>query len=556
MSNCFRLYCAEKSSRRSKPTALELTLMKTVLITGNTNELRFIAECAQTLSGVRVELAEDQRDALDRISVDGQRYSLLILDLEADRHGYVDLLKIVEEPSRPLRTIVLCVGLDQIGLVREFRGCTILRKPVAQDELIMAISEALNSPAEESHKFPEPKYAIRSAHSNLTSTGTWSQRIESLLLRVASSNVPVLLQGETGAGKEVIARRLHALSRRSDRPFVKLNCAALPSELVESELFGYERGAFTGAFKNTPGKFEMAHKGTILLDEIGDMDFRLQAKLLQVLQDNEFYRLGAHEASKIDVRIMAASHCDFEKAIAERKFREDLYYRLNIVDIKIPPLRERRNEILPFCELFLQKHATAEWPRLEIDPILRQVLLEYSWPGNVRELENAMRKYLVLRNPGVLAAEIRQRTVKKKTVYVPADEYDRSNGKPSSLEESVFSRWGSDATRWRDEATRIDESEIPTPRPRLVRDTATLHELPRPTLVSRTPGPSIQDMQPSLSRVNEAKKAAEVEAILAALQSSFWNRKQAAILLNIDYKALLYKMKKLGIGEKRTVSCG
>ena len=358
--------------------------MKTILITGNTNELGYVAECALTLSGVRVELTEDQTNAVDRICAEGQRYSLLVLDLGADLHSFVDVLKTIEKPCRPLRTIVLCTGPDQIGLVREFRGCTILRKPVSQDELIAAISDALDSAADESKLFADTKYAVPSAHGDLPSTGTWSQRIESLLLRVASSNVPVLLQGETGAGKEVIARRLHALSRRADRPFIKLNCAALPSELVESELFGYERGAFTGAFKNTPGKFEMAHKGTILLDEIGDMDFRLQAKLLQVLQDNEFYRLGAHEASKIDVRIMAASHCDFEEAIAERKFREDLYYRLNIVDIKIPPLRERRNEILPFCELFLQKHATAEWPRLDIDPILRQVLLEYSWPGNVR----------------------------------------------------------------------------------------------------------------------------------------------------------------------------
>jgi transcriptional regulator with PAS, ATPase and Fis domain len=452
----------------------------------------------------------------------------------------------------------------------------------------------------------------------LEAAGTWSQRIEALLLRIASSNVPVLLQGETGVGKEVIARRLHALSRRADRPFVKLNCAALPSELVESELFGYERGAFTGAFKNTPGKFEMAHKGTILLDEIGDMDFRLQAKLLQVLQDQEFYRLGSHEASRIDVRIMAASHCDFEKAIAERKFREDLYYRLNIVDIKIPPLRERRSEILPLCELFLQKHATTEWPKLEIDSILGQAVLEHSWPGNVRELENAMRKYLVLRNPGVLAAEIRQRTVRTKTVYVSADEYARENGNSADdFDESMSTKRGTDSTRWRAENTRrgvephvyrvgemrdiSNVQELPSlvpkqglvntgeksPSPaqcvaeRLLRsakgadarretgqefasflrgapNTApVLREfLSRPILVSRSASLPSHEVQSSLSKVNEARKLAEVEAILGALQSSLWNRKRAATLLNVDYKALLYKMKKLGIGEKRAMSCG
>jgi DNA-binding NtrC family response regulator len=187
---------------------------------------------------------------------------------------------------------------------------------------------------------------------------------------------------------------------------------------------------------------------------------------------------------------------------------------------------------------------------------LRQVLLEYHWPGNVRELENAMRKYLVLRNPGVLAAEVRQRTVKMKTVYVPADEYLGTNGKSGGREESAFARRGVDLTRWRGESAGNDEMETSAYRPRTVRETANVHELPRPTLVSRAAGPLTLEAQPSLSKVNEAKKAAEVEAILGALESSFWNRKQAAAILKVDYKALLYKMKKLGIGEKQTVSCG
>ncbi len=520
--------------------------------------------CVRTWPGVRIESADDRNDALERIASDKREYSLLLIDLGQDSaaqcfesadgapHSGNHLGEFptrIEAQSWPCRTILLSSASDQTGRTEELHGVTVLRKPVVFDKLMAVITDALDSVSHETKAFNA------GPQDDLPSTGTWSQRIESVLVRIACSNVPVLLQGETGVGKEVIARRLHALSRRADRPFVKLNCAALPSELVESELFGYERGAFTGAFKNTPGKFEMAHKGTILLDEIGDMDFSLQAKLLQVLQDHEFYRLGAHEASKIDVRIMAASHCDFEKAIAERRFREDLYYRLNIVDIKIPPLRERRSEILPLCELFLQKHATTEWPKLEIDPILRQVLLEYSWPGNIRELENAMRKYLVLRNPGVLAAEIRQRTVKTKTVYVPADEYTRSNGNSGDLDDSASMKRGTDPARWRAESARSGV-EMPVYRTGSLRDMSNVQELPRPTLVSRSAGTSSQDGQPSLSRVNEARKAAEAEAILAALQSSLWNRKRAAVLLNIEYKALLYKMKKLGIGEKRAVSCG
>jgi DNA-binding NtrC family response regulator len=529
--------------------------MKTILVAGNTSELGKLVECALRLPGVRIEFTEGQRDALQRIAVDKHKYSLLLLDLGSDSSGYFDVLEAVENPLWPLRTIVLCSAPHQIEQVGKFRGCDILRKPIPLGDLMTALTEALDSVVDQSDSFPEMMHSNAGPQDDLPSTGTWSQRIESLLLRVAASNVPVLLQGETGVGKEVIARRLHALSRRADRRFIKLNCAALPSELVESELFGYERGAFTGAFKNTPGKFEMANKGTILLDEIGDMDFRLQAKLLQVLQDNEFYRLGAHEASRIDVRIMAASHCDFEKAIAERKFREDLYYRLNVVDIKIPPLRDRRSEILPLSELFLQKHATTEWPKLEIDPVLRQVLLEYSWPGNVRELENAMRKYLVLRNPGVLAAEIRQRTVKTKSVYPPGDEYASSNGNLGGLDEPAPSKWGSDSMRRRAEAG-TSGTEASMHRVPWAREMSKVQELPRPTLVSRSPSIPPQEAQPSLSKVNEAIKLAETEAILAALQSSLWNRKRAAILLNIDYKALLYKMKKLGIGEKHAVSCG
>jgi two-component system, NtrC family, response regulator AtoC len=202
----------------------------------------------------------------------------------------------------------------------------------------------------------------------IASSNHWSPRslqmdeIEAALEQIAISDVPVLLQGETGVGKEVLARRLHASSKRTGMPLVKLNCAALPSELIESELFGYERGAFTGAFKATPGKFELANNGTVLLDEIGDMDLKLQAKLLQVLQDQEFHRLGGTEVIRVDMRVIAATHRDLEAAIAQGTFREDLYYRLSIISILIPPLRERRSEIMPLTEHFLEKHSIPTVP--------------------------------------------------------------------------------------------------------------------------------------------------------------------------------------------------
>ena len=188
------------------------------------------------------------------------------------------------------------------------------------------------------------------------------KEIQALVAQIGWSEAPVLIQGETGTGKEVIARELHAQSPRANKPFLKLNCAALPSELVESELFGYERGAFTGAFQKKAGMFELADGGTILLDEIGDMDVRLQAKLLQVLQDQEFQRIGGKETIKVDVRVMAATHRDLEKAIADRSFREDLYYRLNVIKCVLPPLRERREDIVPLAEFLMKRHAVPGVP--------------------------------------------------------------------------------------------------------------------------------------------------------------------------------------------------
>src|SRR5271156_4165026 len=226
------------------------------------------------------------------------------------------------------------------------------------------------------------------------------------LKRVGMADVPVLLHGETGVGKEIMARRLCAYSPRANKPFLKLNCAALPSELVESELFGYEKGAFTGAVTDKPGKFEIAQGGTILLDEIGDMDIRLQAKLLQVLQDAEVQPLGSNKIIKVNVRVMAATHRDLRKGIEEGAFREDLFYRLNVINIVILPLRERPQEILPLAEILLRRHLPPGATAPVLTRELQSAMLEYSWPGNVREVENVMRRYLVYQDADLLIQEL------------------------------------------------------------------------------------------------------------------------------------------------------
>jgi two-component system response regulator AtoC len=366
-------------------------------------------------------------------------------------------------------------------------------------------------------------------------SSSWSKKLDLFLRQVGSSEVPVLLQGETGVGKEVLARQLHTCSPRAKKPLLKLNCAALPSELIESELFGYERGAFTGAFRSSPGKFEAANGGTILLDEIGDMDFKLQAKLLQVVQDGEFLRLGGAEVCRVDVRVISATHCDLEQAIVDGRFREDLYYRLNIIRIEVPPLRERKEEILPLAQFFIKKHLKPGDVPLEISSGVKQTLLAHSWPGNIRELENVIRKMVVLRRPELVVEELRRTAIRRPTTIV----------RGASLNDH----------RWTDglqaESGQITPATLPDERRNASPNRAGYTEVSSIALPAETSDADSRGTPTSILRkVDEARKQAEIEAIVAALNASLWNRKEAAGLLRVEYKALLYKMKKLGIGEK------
>jgi two-component system response regulator AtoC len=272
-----------------------------------------------------------------------------------------------------------------------------LVKPVEEDELAESIRSAISSP--QTARPPVEKHAAKGdwAGFGVDSGDQRMARVRDLAVRVSDTDVPILILGETGVGKEVLAQFIHSASNRSAAPFVKVNCAALPAELLESELFGHERGAFTGAVREKPGKFEMAGKGTLLLDEIGEMSPLLQAKLLHVLQDGECYRLGGTRPVRTEARILASTNRCLEEAVEKGDFRQDLFFRLNVVRLEIPPLRARVGDIPRLVDHFIAKYsARYDRPAGPVPAKLMNAFYRYSWPGNVRQLENAIRRFVIL----------------------------------------------------------------------------------------------------------------------------------------------------------------
>ncbi len=269
--------------------------------------------------------------------------------------------------------------------------------------------------------------------------------VRDMVAKVATTSAAVLLTGESGVGKEVVARAIHHASPRAANQFIKVNCAALPGELLESELFGHQRGAFTGAHRDKPGKFELAEKGTILLDEIGEVPLRLQAKLLHVLQDGEFARVGGERILHTDVRVLAATNRDLPAEISAGRFREDLYYRLNVIEIRIPALRERRDEIPALIDYFLKTANAAYRRTVELPPSIRRLLLEHSWPGNIRQLENVIKRVVVLGSAAGVYEELAASTKLPSAPAAPASPVIDAGG-PLDLK-SIARRAARDAER-------------------------------------------------------------------------------------------------------------
>jgi two-component system, NtrC family, response regulator AtoC len=359
-------------------------------------------------NGHRVEVVRGGIDAIDRLAV-APLPDVMLLDVRMPGMDGIETLRRYRAKGGAVPVVMMSAFDEAPVVVQAMRlgANDYVTKPIQKDDLLETIERAV---AARPLRASTSTSVIQIDKPSLGSLGASPamRRVEALVDRVADADVPILITGESGVGKDVVARELHARSSRSGRVFVKINCAALPETLLESELFGYERGAFTGAQRAKPGQFELADGGTLFLDEIGEMPISLQAKLLQALQDGEFYRVGGQKKVQVDVRIIVATNRDLERAIREQTFREDLYYRLNVVNVRIPPLRERREDIPGLLALFVDRYGRryGRGPG-DVPAEVVQRFLVYDWPGNVRELENLVRRLMVLRDPSYVYAEMR-----------------------------------------------------------------------------------------------------------------------------------------------------
>jgi len=453
-----------------------------ILVVDDEPGMRRYLQTVLELDAYKVSTASNGEEALDKVQHD--QPDVVLLDMVMPGPDGLETLKRIRE-SRPATKVVMlsCVrDTRKVAMAMRLGAHDYLSKPVQKEEMDDVLRFCHENPGLAALGAGEAIDVVQGV--NFFAATEQMRRIRAQAMQVARFDFPVLLLGESGTGKEVLARLVHKYSDRAHRTFLKVNCAAMPSELLESELFGYEPGAFTGAVKAKPGKFELCNMGTILLDEIGEMSPALQAKLLQVLQDGQFSRLGGRHPVKVDVRVLAATNINISKAIANKTFREDLYYRLSSFVMSMPPLRQRREEIPMMLRHFMMNVAERyACPLLPISPRLVKACESYSWPGNIRELENFVKRYLVLGDEPAAIAELERNIAPELTT-------------PS--------------------AARVEPQ-----------------------------GSDLKQMVKSL------KNGAEMEAIAKALEESGWNRKRAAGILNISYKALLYKIRQYDIRPRQ-----
>jgi len=372
--------------------------MPTILIIEDESKMRRLLELNLGEDGFKTVSAADAETGLKLLA--SESVDLVLTDLKLPGMSGLELLQAVKQQNGALPVVVMTAfGSVETAVDAMKAGATdYVLKPFSLAEMRMVVHKELDvSRLREENRSLRHALGEKYSHPNIVARSAKMQEVLAIVERVAPTNSTVLLGGESGVGKDLIARAIHEKSRRASGPFVKINSTAIPENLLESELFGYEKGAFTGATTSKPGKFELADKGTLFLDEIGDVPPATQVKLLRVLQEREFERLGGTRTVKVDVRLIAATNRDLRAALEEGTFREDLYYRLNVVPIDIPPLREHKEDIPDLANLFLKKFCgDAEKEAVTISPEAVNLLLSHHWPGNVRELQNIIERACAL----------------------------------------------------------------------------------------------------------------------------------------------------------------
>ena len=466
----------------------------TVLVVDDERNILLTLSQALQLEGYQVELASDAKVALDVLAA--RPVDAVLMDVKMPGMDGLTALGKMRELKKELPVIMMsghgtidtAVKATQLG-ARDF-----LEKPISRDRMLLALRNAL-----EHQKVVEELQTLRAevGRFDMVGKGAAMQRIYALIQRAAPSEGRVLITGENGSGKELIARAIHQHSKRKSGPFVKLNCAAVPHELIESELFGHEKGSFTGAVTARRGKFELADGGTLFLDEVGDMPAQMQAKLLRVLQEGELERVGGTETIKVDVRVIAATNKDLETETEAGRFREDLYFRLNVVQLHSPPLRERREDLPALIDAFLEESCRKNGRKtLRLLPEAMARMTAYDYPGNVRELRNLVERFAILcEGPLVTGAEADALLPRRRNV-------------PAGT------------------TVPVETSTAPAP-------------LPVPAL----PAPRYRADKTFRDQVEEAER----EIILGALSFSRDNATEAARLLDLERGHFYKKMKSLGL---------
>jgi len=379
--------------------------MSSILIVDDDQNIRKILRDLLDKEGFNVLTASDVDKALPLI--DAKDLDIIVTDLKMPGKSGMDLLTLCHEkrPAVPVIMITAFGNVEAAVAAMKKGAYDFITKPFDENELLNVIEKAISE--SEMNKELISTYFDKETHfSQIIGKTPVIRQVLQTVQKIAPTDSTVLITGETGVGKELIALEIHSGSQRRDHPFVKVNCAAIPETLLESDLFGHEKGAFTGAITTKPGRFEIAHKGTIFLDEIGEMPLHLQAKLLGAIQDKSFDRVGGLKTIKVDIRIIAATNQDLQSAVQSGKFRSDLFYRLNVVPIHIPSLRERKDDLIPLVGYFLKKFTGKYFKKINnVSPEIMATFSNYNWPGNIRELENVLERMVLMSETDTLTLD-------------------------------------------------------------------------------------------------------------------------------------------------------